>query len=178
MTIAAEDDAPRVKGRSSLMRSPQFSSFVILIILLAVFAVADANFLSPLNISNMMAFLPELGIIALGMTLLLTAGEFDLSVGAVFGLAPVVVMLLVQNGEAGIGVALLAASSEVSPMAANGRGAARAAGFHDLTTFLPGVDFPQRITQSPRRCDQNDRGNSSTCSAMKLRMRLVEIGAT
>ena len=38
----------------------------------------------------MMAFLPELGIIALGMTLLLTAGEFDLSVGAVFALGPVV----------------------------------------------------------------------------------------
>ncbi|TGV84130.1 ABC transporter permease, partial [Mesorhizobium sp. M2D.F.Ca.ET.145.01.1.1] len=60
MTIAAEDDAPRAKGRSSLMRSPQFSSFIILLVLLAVFAVADANFLSPLNISNMMAFLPEL----------------------------------------------------------------------------------------------------------------------
>jgi simple sugar transport system permease protein len=56
----------------------------------------------------MMAFLPELGIIALGMTLLLTAGEFDLSVGAVFGLAPVVVMLLVQNAGVDIGAALLA----------------------------------------------------------------------
>ncbi|WP_292087010.1 ABC transporter permease, partial [Mesorhizobium sp.] len=107
MTIAAEEEMPRSKRRSSLIRSPQFSSLVILIVLLAVFAVADANFLSPLNISNMMAFLPELGIIALGMTLLLTAGEFDLSVGAVFGLAPVVVMLLVQNGGFDIGIALL-----------------------------------------------------------------------
>ncbi|TIU16084.1 MAG: ABC transporter permease, partial [Mesorhizobium sp.] len=33
--------------------------------------------------------------------------EFDLSVGAVFGLAPVVVMLLVQNGGFDIGIALL-----------------------------------------------------------------------
>ncbi|MDX8491277.1 ABC transporter permease [Mesorhizobium sp. VK22B] len=108
MAITAEDGVRSGKGRSSLMRSPQFSSFVILVVLLAVFAVADGNFLSPLNISNMMAFLPELGIIALGMTLLLTAGEFDLSVGAVFALAPVVVMLLVQNGGVDIGVALLA----------------------------------------------------------------------
>ncbi|WP_164769100.1 ABC transporter permease, partial [Mesorhizobium sp. M7A.F.Ca.US.005.03.2.1] len=108
MMIAAEDEMPVGKRRSSLIRSPQFSSLVILIVLLAVFAIADANFLSPLNISNMMAFLPELGIIALGMTLLLTAGEFDLSVGAVFGLAPVVVMLLVQNGGVDIGAALLA----------------------------------------------------------------------
>ena len=57
------------------------------------FSLANPDFLSPLNISNMMAFLPELGIMALGMTLLLTAGEFDLSVGAVFALAPVIVML-------------------------------------------------------------------------------------
>ena len=67
-------------------RSPQFASLVILVVVLAAFAIANPNFLSPLNISNMMAFLPELGIIALGMTLLLTAGEFDLSVGAVFAL--------------------------------------------------------------------------------------------
>ncbi|TJW71400.1 MAG: ABC transporter permease, partial [Mesorhizobium sp.] len=65
MTIAAEEEMPVVRRRSSLIRSPQFSSLVILIALLAVFAIADANFLSPLNISNMMAFLPELGIIAL-----------------------------------------------------------------------------------------------------------------
>jgi simple sugar transport system permease protein len=41
------------------------------------------------------------------MTLLLTAGEFDLSVGAVFALCPVVVMLLAQNGIVDIGTALL-----------------------------------------------------------------------
>jgi simple sugar transport system permease protein len=86
--------------------SPEFASLVILVVVLAGFSIANPNFLSPLNISNMMAFLPELGIIALGMTLLLTAGEFDLSVGAVFALGPVVVMLLAQNGIVDIGVAL------------------------------------------------------------------------
>ena len=87
--------------------SPQLASVVILALVLAGFSIANARFLSPLNISNMMAFLPELGIIALGMTLLLTAGEFDLSVGAVFALGPVVVMLLAQNGIVDIGTALL-----------------------------------------------------------------------
>ena len=62
---------------------------MILAVVLVGFSLANGNFLSPLNISNMMAFLPELGIIALGMTLLMTAGEFDLSVGAVFALGPV-----------------------------------------------------------------------------------------
>ena len=108
MTAAVETETGNARRWTGFARTPEVASLIILVLVLAVFAVADANFLSPLNISNMMAFLPELGIIALGMTLLLTAGEFDLSVGAVFALAPVVVMLLVQNGEMGIGMALLA----------------------------------------------------------------------
>jgi simple sugar transport system permease protein len=107
MTTIAENGPGLSRRCSGIARSPQIASLIILVVVLAVFAIADANFLSPRNISNMLAFLPELGIIALGMTLLLTAGEFDLSVGAVFGLAPVVVMLLVQNGGVVIGMALL-----------------------------------------------------------------------
>ncbi len=99
--------AARRERWGGLAASPQVASLVILALVLAAFSIANPNFLSPLNISNMMAFLPELGIIALGMTLLLTAGEFDLSVGAVFALSPVVVMLLAQNGIVAIGTALL-----------------------------------------------------------------------
>ncbi len=91
-----------------LTASPQLTSLIILAVVLAGFSIANPNFLSPLNISNMMAFLPELGIMALAMTLLLTAGEFDLSVGAVFALGPVVVMLLAQQAGVDIGLALLA----------------------------------------------------------------------
>ncbi|WP_091911132.1 ABC transporter permease [Mesorhizobium sp. YR577] len=90
-----------------LTASPQLTSLIILAVVLAGFSIANPNFLSPLNISNMMAFLPELGIMALAMTLLLTAGEFDLSVGAVFALGPVVVMLLAQQAGVDIGLALL-----------------------------------------------------------------------
>ena len=108
MTSITERETRRGAARwPSIARTPQVASLIILIVVLAAFGIADRNFLSPLNVSNMMAFLPELGIIALGMTLLLTAGEFDLSVGAVFALGPVVVMLLVQSGEMGIGLALL-----------------------------------------------------------------------
>ncbi len=87
-----------------LVASPQFASLAILLVVLAAFSIANPKFLSPLNISNMMAFLPELGIMALGMTLLLTASEFDLSVGAVFALGPIIVMLLAQTAGVDIGV--------------------------------------------------------------------------
>lgn len=43
--------------------------------------------------------MPELGMIALAMTMLMTSGEFDLSVGSVFGFAPVI-MWTIYNTEA------------------------------------------------------------------------------
>ena len=107
MAAASKTSPTKRSPWSEALRSPEFVSLIILCVVLAAFAIGDGRFLSPLNVSNIMAYLPELGIIALGMTLLLTAGEFDLSVGAVFGLGPVVVMLLVQNAGFGLGAALL-----------------------------------------------------------------------
>ena len=51
-----------------------------------------------LNICNTLTFTVELGLIALAMTLLMTAGEFDLSVGSVFGFAPVLMWTLFNSG--------------------------------------------------------------------------------
>lgn len=90
-----------------MLRAPEFSSLAILGVILLLFVMGNDKFLSPLNISNILAFLPELGIVALAMTLLLTAGEFDLAVGAVFAFGPVVVMLLAQNAGVDLGPALL-----------------------------------------------------------------------
>ena len=89
------------------VRLPEVSSLAILVVVVIFFVVGNRDFLSPLNISNLVAFLPELGIIALAMTLLLTAGEFDLSVGAVFALCPVLVALLIQNLGMDFSLALL-----------------------------------------------------------------------
>jgi simple sugar transport system permease protein len=72
-----------------LISAPEFGPFVLLVGEIVVFYVWSPAFLSPGNISNLLAFTPELGMITLGMTLLMTAGEFDLSVGSVFGFAPV-----------------------------------------------------------------------------------------
>src|ERR1700736_750898 len=69
--------------------SAEFGPFILLIGEIAVFSALSPAFLSPGNISNLLAFTPELGMITLGMTLLMIAGEFDLSVGSVFGFAPV-----------------------------------------------------------------------------------------
>jgi simple sugar transport system permease protein len=81
-----------------IISAPEFGPFVLLILEIAVFATINPAFLSPLNISNTLTFTVELGLIALAMTLLMTAGEFDLSVGSVFGFAPVVMWTLYNAG--------------------------------------------------------------------------------
>ena len=80
---------------------------VLLVVELAVFTAINPDFLSVLNISNTLTFTVELGLIALAMTLLMTAGEFDLSVGSLFGFAPVVMWTLFNAGLTSLSVAFL-----------------------------------------------------------------------
>lgn len=104
----------------------EFGPFVLLVVEIVVFTFlssrhssSDAfltdfpSFFSSTNISNLLAFTPELGMIALGMTLLMTSGEFDLSVGSVFGFAPVVMWTLFNTHatslEGGFVIAMLIA---------------------------------------------------------------------
>ena len=88
---------------------PEFGPLVLLLLELVVFTAINPSFLSPLNVSNTLTFTVELGLIALAMTLLMTAGEFDLSVGSVFGFAPVLMWTLFNSGAAGLVVSFLVA---------------------------------------------------------------------
>ncbi|GAB4575172.1 MAG: ABC transporter permease [Anaerolineae bacterium] len=88
---------------------PEFGPFVLLIVELVVFTVLQPRFVSSGNISNLMAFTPELGMIALGMTMLMTAGEFDLSVGSVFGFSAVIMWTFYNTGTTSLEVGFLIA---------------------------------------------------------------------
>ncbi len=92
-----------------LFAKPEFGPLVLLIVEIVVFTAINPQFLSPLNISNTLAFSVELGLVALGMTLLMTSGEFDLSVGSVFGLTPVVMWTLTNAASVPLPIAFLAA---------------------------------------------------------------------
>jgi simple sugar transport system permease protein len=103
MAIANDSTSPEVPADQQpllrrLIAKPEFGPFVLLIVEIAVFTALNPSFLSPLNISNTLVFTVELGLIALAMTLLMTAGEFDLSVGAVFGFSPIVMWTLFNQG--------------------------------------------------------------------------------
>ena len=92
-----------------LVAKPEFGPFVLLIVELAVFGAINGDFLSPQNVSNMLAFSVELGLVALAMTLLMTSGEFDLSVGSMFGLAPVLMWTLFNAAGIPLAAAFAAA---------------------------------------------------------------------
>ncbi|MGD9507553.1 MAG: ABC transporter permease [Geminicoccaceae bacterium] len=92
----------------SLVARPEFGPFVLLVVELVVFSAINPQFISAGNIGNTLTFTVELGMIALPMTLLMTAGEFDLSVGSVFGFSAVVMWTLFNTGAAPLELAFLA----------------------------------------------------------------------
>jgi simple sugar transport system permease protein len=92
-----------------LISMPEFGPLVLLIVEVTVFWLINPAFLSPLNISNTLTFTVELGLIALAMTLLMTSGEFDLSVGSVFGFSPVLMWTFFNSGTLSLPVAFLVA---------------------------------------------------------------------
>jgi simple sugar transport system permease protein len=92
-----------------LIARPEFGPLVLLVLELAVFTAINPTFLSAQNIGNTLAFTVELGLIALAMTLLMTSGEFDLSVGSVFGFSPVLMWTLFNGGLTSLEVAFVIA---------------------------------------------------------------------
>lgn len=104
MTDSNTTEAPAAPPRPTgvvrlLIAMPEFGPLVLLVVMLVVFTSINPAFLSLTNISNALTFTVELGLIALAMTLLMTSGEFDLSVGSVFGFTPVVMWTLFNTGS-------------------------------------------------------------------------------
>lgn len=92
-----------------LIAKPEFGPLVLLVAMIVVFTVINPAFASITNIGNALTFTVELGLIALTMTLLMTAGEFDLSVGSVFGFAPVLMWAFFNAGILSLPLAFLVA---------------------------------------------------------------------
>ena len=63
---------------------PGMSALIMLIIIAVGFQIWTEIFLNPRNLNLILGIVPELGVVVLGVTLLMIAREFDLSVGSVF----------------------------------------------------------------------------------------------
>jgi simple sugar transport system permease protein len=90
------------------LQKPELAATLLLVILALLFQLrSDGVFLSWATARGILAFLPETAIVAIGVTLLMISGEFDLSVGSVFALTPMTMAVLMVAGW-GFGAAFAA----------------------------------------------------------------------
>jgi simple sugar transport system permease protein len=81
------------------MEKPELAALVLLIALVILFQItSDGIFLSANNLRGILGILPEIGLMVIGVTILMIAGEFDLSVGSVFALMPMTMAVLLADG--------------------------------------------------------------------------------
>lgn len=82
---------------NGFVRYKDVSIVILTAALIAIFSLSNGQFLSQENLFVMLKTMPELGLIAIGMTLLIIAGEFDLSVGSTFALSPFIMAYLTDK---------------------------------------------------------------------------------
>jgi len=79
---------------------PELTGVLFLVVLTIVFQITSGGvFLNALNLQGTLGLLPEVGLVAIGVTLLMICGEFDLSVGSVFALTPMIMAVLLAGGS-------------------------------------------------------------------------------
>jgi D-xylose transport system permease protein len=80
----------------------QLPVLIGLVLIWTYFQISNSNFISPLNLTNLLLQNVATGIASVGITLVLLLGEIDLSVGAVSGLcASIMAVENVKNGVPG-----------------------------------------------------------------------------
>ena len=84
-TIGGSRLGARLKRSYSLIQA-----LGVLAILIVVMQIANDRFLSPANVGNLLGQMTVMLIVAAGMTIVMIAGEFDVSVGSVVGLSAAV----------------------------------------------------------------------------------------
>lgn len=93
------------------MGQPELAGLALLVVLIVVFQVAsDGVFLNTQNLRGVLGLLPEVALVAIGVTVLMICGEFDLSVGSVFALMPMTMAVTMAEGvpfAGGIAIGLL-----------------------------------------------------------------------
>ena len=84
--------------KKMLQTKPEASAFLMLIAMTFVFSLLSPTFLTLGNFQIVLQPIPEIALVAIGVTILMISGEFDLSVGSVFALSPMVMVLLMAAG--------------------------------------------------------------------------------
>ena len=93
--MAAKTQAPGVGQRlRAALLSQEGILFLLLLVVVAVFANLNPNFLSPRNLFNQGRLMSEVGLVALPMTFIIITAGIDLSVGSILGLCAILLGVL------------------------------------------------------------------------------------
>ena len=77
------------------LEKPELAGLILLVLLVVLFQIRSHGvFLTADNLRGILGILPEMGLVAIGVTILMICGEFDLSVGSVFALMPMTMAVL------------------------------------------------------------------------------------
>uniref|UniRef100_A0A2A3K0A9 ABC transporter permease n=1 Tax=Alloyangia mangrovi TaxID=1779329 RepID=A0A2A3K0A9_9RHOB len=107
------------KPRRALPSMSVLGPVIALLVLIVVGTALNANFLSAANITNVLARSAFIGIIAVGMTFVITAGGLDLSVGSMAAFIAGL-MILVMNAALpvlGVGIPIILLGMAVALLA-------------------------------------------------------------
>jgi ribose/xylose/arabinose/galactoside ABC-type transport system permease subunit len=84
--------------RNNLAKSPGAGAIIGFFVILALFSLSTDLFLEQRSVAGILATNITRGIVAIGITFLMISGEFDLSVGSVFGAGALVYLLMMTEG--------------------------------------------------------------------------------
>lgn len=87
-----------LKWRNRNKSFREFGVLMVLIGIMAVLSITAPSFLKTQNLINIMRQMTEIGIMAIGMTMVIVCAEIDLSIGSIYGATAMVAALLIKDG--------------------------------------------------------------------------------
>jgi ribose transport system permease protein len=125
--MSVEIDAPskgRARPLASVWRVVASNQWILLLIVTIALALytgsVNSRFWSTPNLINILEQISVLGLVAAGATILIIAGNFDISVGSLIGLAACVAAMLILAGVPGFLAALVAVAVCIAGSVLNG----------------------------------------------------------
>lgn len=94
-------------GRGRMLGDVVSPIWIVLVVVIVVAAIISDRFLSPNNVLAVLQQGVITGIVALGMTVVLIGGQFDLSTGAIVMMAAVMALLIGPSDPASVAMALV-----------------------------------------------------------------------
>ncbi len=104
LSTAASDMTPGQFVSLQLAQSPSAGAIVGFVFIFLVFSFVTDLFLQPTSIASVLTNVSTKGIVAIGVTILMISGEFDLSVGSMLGAVAVFYMFFLTEGIPQIGM--------------------------------------------------------------------------